>query len=306
MNCFNGQEYLREAIDSVYCQTYPDWEIIFFDNASTDRSAEIANSYDERLRYFRSERAIPLGSARNHALQKASGEYIAFLDTDDVWLPAKLEKQVALMESNPTVGLVHSDVVNLNQREGERISHFALLGHKPPRGRVFGYLLKFNALSMPSVMLRTMALRAQPEWFDERFEIYPDFDLFRRIAHDWGCDYVDEPLAIYRLHTASSSARKHTYAAQEIAQTIEKFLRLYPDIERDHGAEINFLKAMIAYQRGKSYWRAGQAQDARKEFSRYLNIPKVATAYAASFMPYPLVERLWWAVRHVLNRHVRY
>ncbi|MEJ2405866.1 MAG: glycosyltransferase family 2 protein, partial [Candidatus Thiodiazotropha sp.] len=99
MNCYNGERFLREAIDSVYEQGFQDWEIIFWDNASTDSSAEIAQSYDERVKYFLADETAPLGEARNHALKQASGKYIAFLDCDDLYLPEKLEKQVALMES---------------------------------------------------------------------------------------------------------------------------------------------------------------------------------------------------------------
>ena len=97
MNCYNGEKYLREAIDSVYSQTYKDWEIIFWDNASTDRSAEIAKSYNSKLKYFRGEKTIPLGAARNKALEKCSGDYVAFLDCDDLWMEDRLKKQMELM-----------------------------------------------------------------------------------------------------------------------------------------------------------------------------------------------------------------
>ena len=79
MNCYNGSSYLGKAIDSVYAQKFLDWEIIFWDNASTDESGTIAKSYDERLKYFRTEKNTPLGEARNSALSKVSGKYIGFL-----------------------------------------------------------------------------------------------------------------------------------------------------------------------------------------------------------------------------------
>ena len=71
MNCYNGEKYLREAIDSVYAQSYKNWEIIFWDNLSTDSSAKIAKSYDSKLRYFVGQETIPLGAARNKALSKS-------------------------------------------------------------------------------------------------------------------------------------------------------------------------------------------------------------------------------------------
>ena len=79
MNCYNGQRFLKEAIDSVYQQDYEDWEIIFWDNASEDDSAKIAKSYDKKLKYFLAPSNTSLGEARNIALQKAHGKYIAFL-----------------------------------------------------------------------------------------------------------------------------------------------------------------------------------------------------------------------------------
>ena len=296
INCYNGEPYLREALDSVYAQTFDDWEIVFWDNASTDESKVIANSYDTRLKYHRANENTPLGAARNRALELVTGDYIAFLDTDDKWMSVKLERQVAQMDANSNLGLSHTDVLCYFQEDGTNIRHFATLGKKPARGRIFGYLLKVNALSMPSVILRTKALQQQKEWFDERFEIYPDFDLFRRIAHDWECDYLDELLAFYRVHGASLSARNHLQAARELSMTIEKLCALYPEMATKYADEMGYLCAMVGYQTGKSYWRQGDGQAARVEFRKYWDVTKMRIAYIASFLPYETVERFWRAV----------
>jgi len=293
MNCYNGAEYLREALDSVYSQTFNDWEIVFWDNASTDQSLEIARSYGDRVRVFCNQATIPLGEARNSAMSEARGEFIAFLDTDDAWYPRKLERQLPLFDSRREVGLVHSDVVCVQQSDGTKTNHFARLGHAPRRGSVFGYLLRHNAIAMPSVVLRAEALCRQTEWFDPRFEIYPDFDLFRRIAYEWECDYIDEPLAMYRIHEKSSSSRNHLRAADELAQTIAKFRKIYPALATDFPQELAYLEAMVTYQRGKSLWRLGSGAAARREFAAQLGTPKVALAWLSSWLPYPLVERIW-------------
>src|SRR5437016_12782778 len=96
VNCHNGAQYLREAVDSVYRQQFQDWEIVFWDNASTDGSETVVRVYDHRLRRFRGSEFLPLGAARNAALAVARGDFIAFLDADDVWLPDKLTRQLAL------------------------------------------------------------------------------------------------------------------------------------------------------------------------------------------------------------------
>ena len=90
MNCYNGEKFLKKAIESIYAQTYQNWEILFVDNQSTDRSLEVAKSFDERLRIIPTPEFMNLGQAREFGLGHATGEYLAFLDVDDLWLPQKL------------------------------------------------------------------------------------------------------------------------------------------------------------------------------------------------------------------------
>ena len=120
INCFNGEKYLREALDSVVTQTYKNWEIIFWDNQSTDKSAEIFKSYkDSRLKYYcASSHADILYEARNYALKKTNGDFIAFLDVDDWWLPNKLEKQIPLF-SDPEVGVVYGNFYNFYEKQNK-------------------------------------------------------------------------------------------------------------------------------------------------------------------------------------------
>ena len=101
VNCFNGEKYLEAAINSVLQQTYENWELIFWDNQSTDRSAEIFLQYnDQRLKYFRADSHTLLYAARNSAIANSSGELIAFLDVDDWWAADKLERQVPQFEND--------------------------------------------------------------------------------------------------------------------------------------------------------------------------------------------------------------
>jgi len=95
MNCYNGEAYLNDAIKSVLNQTYKNFEIIFWDNQSKDNSKNIFRSFnDKRLKYFYSSKHTTLYEARNLAIKKSKGEYIAFLDTDDIWLKDKLHLQI--------------------------------------------------------------------------------------------------------------------------------------------------------------------------------------------------------------------
>ena len=109
MNCFNGETYLKESINSILSQTYQNWELIFWDNKSQDKSAEIFKGYeDKRLKYFCATEHTTLYKARNLAIEKARGDYIAFLDTDDLWEYNKLEMQVPLF-FNPEIAVVYSN-----------------------------------------------------------------------------------------------------------------------------------------------------------------------------------------------------
>ena len=114
MNCYNGQEYLREALNSVSEQTYQNWELIFWDNCSNDSSSSIFEKFnDKRFKYFLANKHTTLYEARNLAIQKSNGSFIAFLDTDDIWLPNKLEKQIPLF-SDDSVGVVFGNCWFLN------------------------------------------------------------------------------------------------------------------------------------------------------------------------------------------------
>lgn len=109
MNCYNGEKYLRAALDSVLAQTCQNWELIFWDNQSTDKSAAICKSYgDPRIRYFYASEHTELGAARIQAFKKIHGEFVAVLDADDVAHPDRLARQVEYLEQHPDVALVGS------------------------------------------------------------------------------------------------------------------------------------------------------------------------------------------------------
>ena len=108
INCYNGEKFLQECIKSILSQNYKNWEIIFWDNQSKDKSAEIFKSYnDERFKYFYAEKHTSLYKARNLAIRKANGELIAFIDVDDIWEKNKLELQVPLFNDSK-ISLVYS------------------------------------------------------------------------------------------------------------------------------------------------------------------------------------------------------
>lgn len=272
MNCFNGEKYLREAIDSVYGQTYKDWEIILWDDASTDRTAEIAKSYDERLRYFRGEKAIALGQARNWAIEKASGDYIAFLDQDDVWMPEKLEKQIPLFE-DLEVGIVFSDSILFNEKgKSQRLYS----RQRYYTGNCFSKLLADYFLGIETVVIRRSVLYEEKMWFAPTFNLSEEADLFTRIAYKWKLAMVNEPLAKWRIHASSWTWKKNYLAAEERSAALLKYHEIFPDFANRFSKEIRIFRTQTAISKAKNLWKSGNSQVARSCLTPYLFASKKA------------------------------
>jgi len=291
MNCFNGERYLRKAIDSVYAQSYEDWEIIFFDNASTDNSASIAKSYDDKLRYFYSKQLLPLGEARNRAMEHAEGKFIGFLDCDDLWVKSKIEKQLPLFEKNEKTSLIFSNAMLFFQTDGTCADFFEYNGMKPQRGNILGYLLNSYFIPMPTVMLRKGALGPTSEWFDSSFEHATDYDLFLRLASRWECDFVDEVLAVYRIHDSATSSRTFTKMPFEISSTVEKLKAGDPGLMYRYRREEKNNSQWIDFLRAKALWREGDGSKARCLLMKNTLTFKAIIMFSLSFLRYKWVAR---------------
>jgi len=298
VNCLNGAKYLHEALDSIFAQTYKDWEVIFWDNASTDNSPEIAISYGQKVKYFRSEETFPLGKARNLAIEQSRGKYIAFLDCDDIWMPTKLEKQIPLFEKDPKIGLVYSKTIYFNDK-----NDFCQLSRtkKHYAGHLFGELLKGNFISIQSAVIRKSVLDYLDEWFDERFNIVEDFDLFLRIAYDYEVGYVDLPLAKRRMHKESWSFNKSELRHKERRILLNKLKDLYPTINEQYPLELKVMKSQIFYDEAITCWMNGEQQKVRQCLKPFLMVDK------KYFFPYILSYLLSYSLyTSVLKKCGRY
>jgi glycosyltransferase involved in cell wall biosynthesis len=199
----NAELYLDEAIASVRSQTFSDYEILVIDDGSTDRTAEIASSYDGVLVLAQNNRGA--AAARNAGIRAARGKYIAFLDADDVWLPSKLEKQAARLLENPRSEWTYTDAWVFDSatdrticRIGERI--------RLHQGDILRpLLLRCFIPSATPVVKRTILSEAG--LFDEARErrIAEDWDLWLRIAGRHAVSLIDEPLARIRMHATNTS-----------------------------------------------------------------------------------------------------
>jgi glycosyltransferase involved in cell wall biosynthesis len=289
MNCLNCERYLKEAIDSVFAQTYGEWEIIFWeDKASKDNSEKIARSYGRKLRYFRSEVSLPLYGSRNLAVQKARGKYIAILDCDDIWLPEKLEGQVRLLESDNEIGLVYSDVISFNEKGKERRS-FEF--KKPYRGNIFSELLFENFINTQTVLIRKEVFDSLNTAFDGRLIMSGDYDAYLRISYKWKVDYVDKPLARYRVHRNSKTWRDgRELITVEIDLMMDNLRKVVNGFDKNYPEEIRHLNRRRDVQLSLIDWESGDRKKARMRLHSYIHDSfSFLTLYLLTYMSYRYV-----------------
>ena len=284
MNCLNGERYLREAIDSVFAQTYDNWEIVFFDNASTDSSEAIAKSYGEKLRYFRNDQTIPLGAARNAALCNARGDLIAFLDTDDRWLPDKLAWQVAIFSESPQADFVYSNYYTLQASTGR--TTLGLL-RPQPEGYVFGAFLRHCPVNLQTVMVRYSALHNLDSLFDPALEVSEEYDLFMRLLYVSSARYLKQATAVYRVHSNMSSIRHIDKYPVEAGYILKKMRATLPDFEKRYSHEAVYLEAKIGYWYAVAYMHKGDSKHARVSLKPYIRVsPVFFLVYLATYLPH--------------------
>ncbi|MGJ0290669.1 glycosyltransferase [Aliarcobacter cryaerophilus] len=240
MNCYNSDKYLREAIDSVLEQTYQNWEIIFWDNQSTDRSAEIVKSYDdERIKYFYAHEHTLLGEARNLAVEKASGKWIGFLDCDDLWYSNKLEIQIQNVSND--IGIIYSrmefliEETGIQTNMGKSISKKIYPKRKTlPIGEIFDKLLFECFIPLPSVLIRS-ELFNQVGGIDSSLKVAEDYDIFLKIAKISKVKAIDNVLCKYRVHENNLSHQNMEKTFEESIKLVKKYF------------QVRFAKEAISY-----------------------------------------------------------
>ena len=207
MSVYNGERFLRTALDSILGQTFRDWELIVVDDASTDSTPDILAGYrDPRIHVLRNEKNCKQAVSSNRGIAAATGRYIARLDADDVSLPDRLTEQVAYLEKHPEVTLVASAAYFIDEA-GSRI------GLQP--GALSDCELKFTFASRNPVIHSTVVISAEAakrlNGYDEdpRYWFTEDYEFLSRLASYGKACVLPEPLVEYRVHPASVSAIKH-------------------------------------------------------------------------------------------------
>lgn len=194
---YNYAHYLRQAVESVLAQTYPRVEVVVVDDGSTDNSREVLAEYAANIRcVHQPNRGV--AAARNQGARISSGDYLAFLDADDYWLPAKLERQIEMYRQDPELGLTHCGVEEFNERVGEFRQRTEGLA-----GWVARELLLFERpviLGGGSALMVPRRLFDEIGGFDERLSTSADWEFCYRMAMRWRVGFVSAVLVKYRLH----------------------------------------------------------------------------------------------------------
>ena len=186
---FNRSEYLPRAIGSVLKQTFKDFELIVVDDGSTDKTCQLLDSFsDPRIRY-ESQPNRGVSSARNRGIRNSNGTFLSFLDSDDEWMPSKLEKQLEALEDNPDYMIVHTEEMWI--RNGQRINQKNK--HRKYGGWVFRHCLPLCVIS-PSSILMHRKIFSKIGLFNEGFPVCEDYELWLRLTSKYQVLFIDKPL----------------------------------------------------------------------------------------------------------------
>lgn len=227
---YNYARFVGNAVDSILAQTFTDYEIIVVDDGSTDETARVLAGYGDKVRYVHQNNAGQ-SAARNHGIGLAHGEYLAFLDADDTWLPQKLDKQVRFLDEHGEYDMVFADMSHCV--DGAMI-HKRYLHEKKykfvAQGKIFNNLLREGFIFMPTVLVRRKCFE-QVGVFDVTLSNCEDVDLWFRIADRFQIGFVDEPLAVRNVHGANVTHQQEDYLMAPL-QLMEKLYRTNSDPER--------------------------------------------------------------------------
>ena len=244
--CYNAQNTISKTLDSVLSQTYDMFKIYVVNDGSTDDTIDILNQYKKRYPekiHIISQQNHGQASARNAGIQISKEEYIAFIDSDDLWHPEKLAGQTALFQKDKTIGMCYTPGILIDEHDKET----GIIPVNPLyQDRCFQHLIHSNNIVASSVMVKKSVLE-HVGLFDTRLGACENWDLWLRIVQAFSVSYLDKPLTYYRIHSSNMSQNsdkmyenrkkvleKHLLTSQDkavpdhfIASAFNKHHRLY-------------------------------------------------------------------------------
>lgn len=237
---YNGERFLRESLESVFAQSFLDYEIVCVDDGSTDGSCALLKQYGARLRVIQQVNAGQ-SAARNAGVEIAAGRFVAFLDQDDRWYPTKLAQQVAELTARPDVTMVHCNYDRMDGEGRVLVAGVALVERESalasPLGRLIG-----EALVFPSAMMVRRDVFQRVGGFDPELRGFEDFDLMARLKQLGPFALVDESGMAYRIHAGGFTRA----GGMGIIRSRERFLIRMKALYQGNAAKEVLIKQMLA------------------------------------------------------------
>lgn len=246
--CYNREEFIAATLNSVLAQTWPNIELIAVDDGCSDGSRKVMESYGQHLTILEHPCRANRGqsAAINLGLQHSSGDYLAILDSDDLFAPDKIEKQVRFLEENPEFGLVYANCISIDEN-GNDLYRMYYPGHSPPVGPE--QVLEDCCYNVPSNSLFRRSVFEQAGFLDETLRSAQDHDFAIRIAEVTRIGYLDECLWNYRRHGGSISHTRTMERWMNGFKILEAACRRYPY----SAATIRRRKAVLHFRLGQCY-----------------------------------------------------
>lgn len=289
---YNYGQYIDKSIDSVLSQTYTDFEIIVVDDGSTDNTKTIIETkYGSKVRYFyQKNKGAP--AARNKGIAESVGEYLVFLDADDIFYPDNLEKKVDLLDKRKNDGFVYSDGYYVNEQSNKMAKSSSWLlsaaGEKLS-GDIFLKLLEGYKIETIAAFFRRATI-IDAEGFDEKLLCLQDYDLILRVSFNNTCSFIDECLFETLRHTgsvSSSTSTLNTYKSKSLI--INKIERMYSHKAEALGAKWKKILAARYFFDGTIAYDVNDYESARKYFIRSIRI-------------YPFQKRIYFSYMMTLTK----
>ena len=297
LTCFNHIRFLPAAFESVLAQTFKNWEIVAIDDGSSDGTREWLSDRPEPFQRIFNEKNLGTYASLNVALGKATGEFIAILNDDDLWAPEKLAKQVEMMDTHPDVGLVHTDGWFIDG-EGNKMEGTPL-GFEFPRfktGDVLLGLVYQNKIIASAALVRRECFE-KLGGFNEAFFGSGDWEMWFRVAEQWKVGFVDEPLTFYRVHggNASHKLERIWKDDQMLREWIAKELDGLPP-DRFNEGDLRRAKAHNWACLGTVKALNGDTAGGREAYAKSIHLApermKSYLRYAATLLPAPVFRKL--------------
>lgn len=258
---FNRAKTLPRALESIRRQTYPPSEIILIDDGSTDETPRVIARQFPEVRYIRQENR-GVSSARNTGIKAAVGEWIAFLDSDDEWLPKKLEKQVEALQHHPEYQICHSDEIWI--RRGTRVN--PMKKHRKYGGYIFQQCLPLCIISPSSVLIHHSVFQ-EVGMFDENLPACEDYELWLRICARYPVLYIEKPLIVKYGGHADQLSRRFWGMDRFRIYALEKIIRHGQLSPGDKQAAVQTL-----IEKTRIYINGALKRDRADEVEKYLQL----------------------------------